>query len=171
LFNYEQFFDIDVSDKNVLEIGCGKCKATREIQKLAKDLWVVDIAPTALARAAKIVGEEKAIHVDCAPYDLPFRHFHMVISYVVVQHLSDVEVAHQIRYALRALRGDGRYYVQFLTKDGLHGLMTRGASISRHPELFARMIEDNGGEVVRQVEPIKGTLKVYWNGFVVRRRQ
>ena len=82
LQNYTRFFGVDPAGKRVLEIGCGMCIATKELAEVASDLWVVDVAPSALVRAHAYVGD-KALHVR-EEIRLPSNYFDLVISLLKV---------------------------------------------------------------------------------------
>jgi len=176
---YEGFFGVEFAGKRVLEIGCGMMVATRQILEVAADLWVVDVSSVAVAKAGRLIGS-KAVLLSNVEDMLPMDYFDVVISHLVVQHIYEKEVLHQMDYAITALNENGVFAVHYMsTVNGNDGEEQRrqvfhnGGSISRSTSYFKEMLEGRG-KVLRQVEPcvFKDTpagsgRTVLWNGMLV----
>ena len=175
LSSYTSFFvpHFNPSNKAVLEIGCGLAVATKQIARVAQELWVVDISPTALERA-KAAGAKETVIIG---HDkLPPNYFDLAISYLVVQHMRDWEVKDQFRYVIPSLKPDGKFCVQFLTRtdvEGDYNEMLRAGTVSRSVARFKELVKGAGGVVLDRV-PTKDfrndttdNIPVIWNGFIV----
>lgn len=178
LSSYVSFFHsyFNPTNKAVLEVGCGLAVATKQIAKVAEELWVVDISPQALERARGAGAAGTALVSDTIHVFIPQDHFDLAISYLVVQHMRDHEVLHQLNYVLDALKPDGIFCVQFLTRtdvDGDYNEMLRAGTVSRSVARFEALVQQAGGKVIDQMptrdfrNDTTDNIPVIWNGFIV----
>ena len=100
LDSYLKFFDAeDVYNKAhyILEIGCGTCVATKQMDDVGKNLTVLDISQQALKTASQwaTIVHSSGIKL------LPANYFNLAISYLVAQHMNDTDLQDQLTYVDR----------------------------------------------------------------------
>jgi SAM-dependent methyltransferase len=116
----------------LLEAGCGSVSRIRV--ENVEDVTGIDLSPERLARNAyvreKIVG-------DLQSYPLPPDAFDVVVSWDVLEHLSDPERA--LKNLFRSLRAEGLIVLAFPNILSYKGLLTKLTPYRVHA-LFYRMI-------------------------------
>ena len=98
----------DVSDKKVLEVGCGKGRFARVYKEMGADVYGIDISAELLKEARKIDPER---FIEAGAYEIPFRDgmFDIVYLVEVIEHIPDLDRA--MREIVRVLRGGGKIII------------------------------------------------------------
>jgi len=99
----------DINGKDVLEIGCGKGRITRDLAEHAKRLTATDPDSSALEKARGLLAPAKVdfmLAPDGVP-DLPSGSFDVVIYTLSLHHVPVAEMPDSLRKAANLLREDG----------------------------------------------------------------
>lgn len=99
----------DISGKELLEIGCGKGRITRDLIKHAKRVVATDPDAAALetARAAIAADNVEFMLVPTGVPDLPVGTFNVVIYTLSFHHVPVAEMSNSLRNAASLLRDGG----------------------------------------------------------------
>ena len=102
-------FQCDISGKDVLEVGCGKGRITRDLAKHTKRLVASDLDALALemARYAMATDAVEFIHAPMGVPDLPPRSFDVVIYTLSLHHVPVSEMSDSLQKAASLLRTGG----------------------------------------------------------------
>lgn len=137
-------------DHVVLNIGVGLGADTRALAERVKEVHVLDIAPSALARVQDVTkGGYLASDLDA----LPTAKFDYALSHLVAQHMDDEALLAQMRAVFRALKPGGVFAVQSACvtsafdrrEDALH---MKGGGVLRTEAMVETMVKATGGSVV-----------------------
>lgn len=160
--------EADFKRKTILEIGVGTGNATKSISQLASRLDALDISDVALSNVKDV------IHTGYNnPSLLPFDTYDMALSFLVVQHMNNEDLAHQFKNVIAALKKDGVFYIQFADAKGpIKGTideLSRGGGMIRSSRAMEKLIYDAGG-VVEDLKalPLKGG-NVTWYFLTVKK--
>ncbi len=106
-FHRDQFLDLlPPPPARTLDLGCGEGRLARDLAARGYDLVAVDASPT-LAAAAREVAPELEVHVaDAAALPLPDASFELVVAFMSLQDVDDLEGA--VHEAARVLVTGGR---------------------------------------------------------------
>jgi SAM-dependent methyltransferase len=132
----------------VLNIGVGMGRDTRDLAKAGCRVSVLDISPIALKRVADVAPGYLA--ADLAA--LPDGKFDFALSHLVAQHMTDGDLVEQIRHVLRALKPGGFLAMQYASHPVLEapvqsGDNLRGGSVYRTENAFKAVVQQAGGAV------------------------
>ena len=97
-----------------LEIGVGLGAATKQLSELLANLDVLDISETAIKNVGKYIRDG---YLDSAR--LPKDTYDIAISYLVAQHMSDVDLLNQLKNVVASMKESGHLYLQWAY--ALHG--------------------------------------------------
>ena len=102
----------------LLDFGCGNGRLLRRIARSRiNDLWGVDITPSLIEEARRIVSLKERVHFEviepALPYPLASEYFDAVICCWVFQHINDDEVVRDILKELFRLLKKGGILVTF----------------------------------------------------------
>ncbi|NOQ51840.1 MAG: methyltransferase domain-containing protein [Desulfuromonadaceae bacterium] len=103
----------ELTGKDVLEIGCGKGRITRDLAKYARSVVAIDPDMTALAHARATISAEN-VEFKSAPEGipkLPEKSFDLVIYTLSLHHVPEQEMLQSLKSAGRLLREEGRILV------------------------------------------------------------
>jgi len=168
-----------VPNANVLNIGVGTGKCTKDLNERGVNVYAVDICEKALETVRPYVkGSWLVEDYDKMPADL----FDLAICHLVIQHMSDEAVLKQLKGVLRSLKKTGLFALQYASPhpEDENGFIyiesdeyQRAGAIMRKKGHMKDLIERSGGEIVTE-----GETKVYdneyarcsWNSFIIRRR-
>ena len=103
----------DLGGKDLLEIGCGKGRITRDLAKHAARVVACDPDAGALetARAANYADNVQFVHAPTGMPDFPAGTFDLVIYTLSLHHVPVAEMSGSLRMAARLLRKDGSIVV------------------------------------------------------------
>ena len=99
----------DISGKEVLEIGCGKGRITRDLAMHARRVVAIDPDAAALEKARAAIAADN-VEFMLAPSgvpDLPAGSFDVVIYTLSLHHVPDTEISGSLRSSAGLLRNDG----------------------------------------------------------------
>ena len=96
-------------DKVVLNIGVGLGYCSFALKEKQVQLHCLDISQVALDRVRKIAKVWLASELNL----LPSNTFDLAISYLVTQHISDIDLKTQLVNVIRALKPEGIFAMQF----------------------------------------------------------
>lgn len=99
----------DICGKDLLEIGCGKGRITRDLAKHARRVVASDPDATALETARQAIAVDNVVFVQ-APTgvpDMPARSFDMVIYTLSLHHVHVAEMPGNLRKTASLLRDGG----------------------------------------------------------------
>jgi SAM-dependent methyltransferase len=138
---------------NVLNIGVGMGVCTKELVDFGCVVDVLDISDKAIEKVKDITNKQYLASFEHA---LPRNRYDLVISYLVAQHMNDVNLNRQMKYVIRSLKPSGVFALQFAfiedyelmrnDQERIQGEVaeTTGGVI-RPLEDIQRFVEDNGG--------------------------
>ena len=167
LSSYLKFFDAeDVYNKAhyILEIGCGTCVATKQMDDVGKNLTVLDISQQALKTASQWATTVHSSEIKL----LPANYFDLAISHLVAQHMNDTDLQDQLTYVIKSLMDNGRFLLQFADAKNHPQEFTirheeRGGML-RRPFQMTGLVENVGGKVIKNIER-KINNNVMWYGY------
>jgi len=135
----------------VLNIGVGMGYEARDLAARGCIVHSLDISQKALDSVAEVARGWRADRLDA----LPENTFDVACSHLVSQHMSDDDLAAQMRAVLRALNSDGIFALQFAylidnptARNAMSNASVKGGGVLRSPGLIAQMAEEAGGKVV-----------------------
>lgn len=99
---------------SVLEIGCGIGLVLRELLRLGAKCYGIDASPESIKAAAEILGEKEKSAITLKVADigkLPFKDgsFDVVLSFEVLEHLTDKDLDSSLREIARVLKPGGKF--------------------------------------------------------------
>ena len=94
----------------VLNIGVGLGYGTVALVAAGLRVSVLDISPIALDR---VRGQVDRAWLASSIEQLPDQIFDFALSHLVAQHMSDDDLAHQVRHVVRSLKPSGIFALQF----------------------------------------------------------
>ena len=99
----------DISGKEILEIGCGKGRITRDLARHAKRVVATDPDTVSLAeaQAAFAAGNVEFLQTPAGVPDLPAGTFDVVIYTLSLHHVPPAEMSWSLWSAANLLRNDG----------------------------------------------------------------
>ena len=99
----------DIDGKDILEIGCGKGRITRDLAKRARRVVATDPDPAALdiARATNSAVNIEYVHAPTGVPDLPPATFDVVMYTLSFHHVPEHEMPASLRAAANLLRNGG----------------------------------------------------------------
>ena len=92
-----------------LDLGCGEGRLTRDLAALDHDVAGVDASPTLLSAAREAAPELELHLADAAALPLPDASFGLVVAFMSLQDVDDLDAA--VREAARVLAPGGRLCV------------------------------------------------------------
>ncbi len=104
-----------LSERNLLEIGCGSGRITRTLARHFMNIAALDISRTMLEKARAFVDAKNVIFLESNGQDVPLfpNSVDFAFSYIVYQHFPTEEaVLHSFRQVSRALKHGGLFKVQ-----------------------------------------------------------
>ena len=119
----------------VLEAGCGSTSHL-DLAGVARIVGI-DISEAQLRRHPQL---DERILGDLQTYPLPAAGYDLIVSWDVLEHLSEPEAALEILF--RALKGDGLMVLAFPHLLSLKGLLTRYTGYGFHLLFYRRVIGD-----------------------------
>ena len=151
---------LDVEDRltpgaEVLNIGVGLGRCTRDLARRGCKVSVLDISSIAIERVRDVAQG----HLASDLRSLPDGRFDTALSHLVAQHMFDADLQLQIHHVLRSLKADGLLAIQYaILKFGVDPKAKqierdlKGGSICRTEEGFNALAERAGGKVLRTIE-------------------
>lgn len=140
--------DLVKPNKVVLNIGVGLGFCTKELVDEGCDVYVLDIAQTAIDRVKDIVrGHWLASEIDKIPENM----FDVVISNLVAQHMTDEDLQKQLEVVIKSLKYEGVFALQVAAKlnrknEGIETLQYQmGGAVCRSLSKICQMVEKAGG--------------------------
>ncbi len=105
--------ECDITGRDVLEIGCGKGRITRDLAKHAARVVACDPDAEALetARAAIIADNVQFVHASTGMPDFPAGTFDLVIYTLSLHHVPEAAMSSSLHKAAGLLRKDGAIVV------------------------------------------------------------
>ncbi|AXV40953.1 bifunctional 2-polyprenyl-6-hydroxyphenol methylase/3-demethylubiquinol 3-O-methyltransferase UbiG [Methanobacterium sp. BAmetb5] len=102
-----------VSNKKVLEIGCGNGYGTYNIAEYAKNIKAIDMSPENIAYCKDQYPKENIDYIVANGKKLPFKEnsFDLVISFQVIEHLNTQDVNQYLKEVKRVLNKEGKFIV------------------------------------------------------------
>lgn len=99
----------DLRGKEVLEIGCGKGRITRDLAMHAKRIVATDPDAASLetARSVTAAGNIEFMQVPTGIPDIPDRNFDIAVYTLSLHHVPTAEMSDSLRSAAKLLRKDG----------------------------------------------------------------
>jgi SAM-dependent methyltransferase len=153
--------------EHVLEIGVGRGRCVRDVATLGCEVSALDISRTALRRVLLWTEEGYS-----EASELPSDTFDLAYSFLVAQHLTDVDFVVQANQVLRALKPGGVFAFQFA--DCVQRKQTAKAQkcggVCRSKEEVRSLVEGVGGAIVWMSEPRKLPHGVRWYAMQVQQR-
>jgi SAM-dependent methyltransferase len=104
-----------LSNRNILEIGCGSGRITRTLSKHFMNVAALDISRTMLEKARAFVDANNVIFLESNGQDVPVfpNSVDFAFSFIVYQHFPTKEaIQHSFRQVARALKPGGLFKVQ-----------------------------------------------------------
>ena len=149
-----------VSSKKVLNIGVGTGVCTRALYRAGHTVDVLDISEKAIEKGKATTN--KAYRPDTL-HTIDKNNYDLVISHLVMQHMSDEDVNHQLKHVIPSLKKNEQslFAFQFASycdhgKDSLTGDagaprqtirdQQRGG-VCRSPEYMRNMVYNNKGKI------------------------
>lgn len=139
------------SGLNVLNIGVGTGRCTKEMKSAGIDVSAYDVSSVALDNVKR---DAKACYF---PSDvLPDNAFDFAVSFLVTQHMSNEDLKQQIKKVLPSLKEQGIFAMQFITapeddtwtsSNDSDVLMRKMGGIRRNPEQMRQIAEECGAKV------------------------
>lgn len=154
----------------VLNIGVGLGLCTRDLAALGCDVHAFDISPLALQRVTDVATTWLAS--DAAR--LPASTFDLALSHLVAQHMTNADLAAQLKAVIRTLKPSGLLAMQYSSLDSAGTPpneqlnSTKSGSVFRDPSAVGDMVKDAGGEVVL-AKQIQRHDNILWHIVHVRR--
>ena len=91
-----------LTDKRLLDVGCGMGHLLAEAQRLGADVTGVDVNKQAIAVAERSIGEGRVIHGTLESAALPDSHFDIVTANNLIEHLTQpAQFVSEVRRVLR----------------------------------------------------------------------
>ena len=135
---------------------------------------VLDISETSIAKVKPYIKDSFA-----DPALLPSDNYDIAISNLVAQHMTDIDLIHQIKNVLKSLKQGGVFAMQYAssTKPELYREdleAQRQGLVRRSPEHMERIVKVSGGQVVykgvtKYFDPDKATDDACWNNVKIGR--
>lgn len=99
----------DISGRDVLEVGCGSGRITRDLAMHARRVVATDPDIKALERARASIGSDNVefLEAPAGVPDLPAESFDVVIYTLSLHHVPAAEMSGSLHAAATLLRGDG----------------------------------------------------------------
>lgn len=99
----------DITGKEILEIGCGSGRITRDLAKYARKVVAIDPDERALQVAQAGITHENVEFIRCSGESLPFAEntFDLVIYSLSLHHIPSTYMRKSLQQAVRLLREDG----------------------------------------------------------------
>jgi hypothetical protein len=94
-------------DMDVLNIGVGMGKCTRQLKELTNNVYVLDICQEAIDKVKDVI-----IKGYLTPQSLPKYKFDLIMSHLVSQHINKEELTNHIEYGINALSLQGEMVIQ-----------------------------------------------------------
>lgn len=150
-----QLDDLLKENIEVLNIGVGLGVCTKELVEMGCTVDVLDISDIAIEKVKDITRKQYLASYEHA---LPKNKYDLVISYLVSQHMNDVNLNRQLKYVIRSLKTTGTFALQFAFIDDYELMKndqkriqgeiaeTTGGVI-RPLEDIQRFVEENGGYI------------------------
>jgi SAM-dependent methyltransferase len=157
---------------DVLNIGVGLGRCTRELAALGCAVSALDISPVAVERVKDVATGYLASDLG----SLPANRFDLALSHLVAQHMRDADLLDQIHHVVRSLKPDGLFAMQYA--DHKFGVlpdqpqtldMAKGGSICRQEDQMAALVDQAGGKVVRSILRESHDCGIIWRVAHVRR--
>lgn len=142
----------------VLCIGVGTGGWVKEIAKIAKEVYALDVSTL----SAKSLPENVLLVTD--PKLLPGNKFDLAMSLWVAPHMNDPDLQLQLAEVIRSLTADGVFAIHYkepLTTNQVVNnrlgepreyAIARQARMLRKPRQFASMVELAGGYIIGRVQ-------------------
>ena len=137
----------------VLNIGVGLGVCTKELVDMGCTVDVLDISDIAITKVKNITRKQ---YLASYEFGLPKNEYDLVISYLVSQHMNDVNLKRQLKYVIRSLKSTGTFALQFAFIED-YDLMKRDqeriqgetaettGGVIRPLEDIQKFVEENGG--------------------------
>lgn len=157
------------SGQVVLEIGCGTGRNTEKLLGFGNEVLGVDLSPGMLKVAREKLPTERLtlLEGNILELDLPFEHFDLAVSSLVVEHIQDLNLLFQ-RVGL-VLKPGGEFYLSEIHPErASQGILAHFVvdvseihltSFFHEDKAFVRSAEENGFEILAQ-ETLRGTLEL-----------
>lgn len=143
--------DLIKPNSAILNIGVGMGYCTKDLRDIAQEVYAVDISQAALDRVATYVRRSwLAENLN----QIPFNQFDLVICFLVVQHMTNKDLAVQLKNIVKTLKPNGIAAYQFAYKlDGVsdtedNDSIIKAGSMCRHLSDIDKMIREAGGDIV-----------------------
>ncbi len=104
-----------LSDRTLLEIGCGSGRITKTFAKRFKYVAALDISRTMLEKARGFVDSDNVIYLESNGEDVPLlpESVDVAFSFIVYQHFPNkASIEHSFKQVNRALKPGGLFKVQ-----------------------------------------------------------
>ena len=163
LAQYLEYFKVHEEFRNaksILEIGVGSGNAVKGMLAHDKAVSCVDISEIALEKLKPFVHETYNV---TKMSKIPAQSIDLAFSVTVTQHIDDKMLDHHLKYAIRSLKKDGIFCMQFSECEGKRDRMIKKpmeaqkhGGWSRTPEEMKQIIENQNGKVISCTNTMSG---------------
>lgn len=159
----------------MLNVGLGTGAETKEARARGVSIYGLDISEAALKRCEQYLTDGYVY-----PEWLSSDKFDLVVSNLVAQHMTAIDLLDQMKHVLRSLKKDGIFAIQYAspTKDEVYreDVEAQNWGLVRRTNVeFGRLVNWAGGEIVQQrptkhFDPKKATDDACWNAVHIKRK-
>jgi SAM-dependent methyltransferase len=115
LINFLQKYNIDLSDKKIVELGCGAGRETEFLSKICKEIIALDISAEMLNRFRQRLGQIQNVKLGCIIRDFSIiedLYVDMIYSVLTLQHNPEDMVERIFQDGHRILKPNGLFIFQ-----------------------------------------------------------